>query len=33
MIASDKSGLKTTLKTADAILICEYGKNVENGNN
>jgi hypothetical protein len=33
MIASDKSGLKTTLKTADAILICEYGKNIENGNN
>lgn len=25
-IANSRSGLKTTLKTADAILICEYGK-------
>lgn len=30
VLANEKSGLKATLKTADAILIAEYGKYVEN---
>ena len=29
VIANKESGLKATLKTADAILICEYGKYIE----
>jgi len=28
VIATNKSGLKATLKTADAILICEYGVHI-----